>query len=169
MRILCTIALACVVLIAGCASGRGANPATSAPPAASKSDETSIGANVPTDDSAVPRADASGRTPDEVLSEYVRAVNASDWKTARSLHATARTDATSATPSDTPQPYEDFVVREVRVVEDDRALVRTTYSTKGVSALDGGLKPVVVAEPGEWWVMEKSDGLWRVTSKGPWD
>jgi len=161
------------MLLAGCSSGqnRGAAPNSQGSPPGSA--EASVGANVPQDDPSLSRVDAAGNTPEEVLLAYVRAVNSSDAKTAYSLHARGEGDLATGTPewTEAPQPYEDFVIHEIRVTAADRALARVTYSTQGFSALSSetSLTPVVVSEPGEWWVIEKSDGLWKVTSKGPWD
>ena len=171
MRVWIPLAVLAVMLAAGCSNGRGVGAVSDSRGARPDSVETSIGANVFPDDPSLPRIDAAGSTPEDVLLAYVNAVNSSDWETAYSLHARGQDSSETVTTetSETPLPYEGFKVHEVRVMNADKAIVRVTYSTQGVSALDNSLKPVVVKEPGEWWVVEKSDGLWRVTSKGPWD
>ena len=171
MRMWAVLVLSSVLLLVGCSDGRRPGPSSGSQEPTTESVGTSIGATVPQDDPTLPRNDAAGSTPEEVLLAYIEAVNSSDRETAYALHARGQDDSRTVTheTSETPQPYNGFKVHEVRVIDADRAIIRVTYSTQGVSALDNSLKPVVVKEPGEWWVVEKSDGLWKVTSKGPWD
>ena len=164
-----------LVVLAGCTGA--ASPTTGPEPTVTPpSTEASAGASVSADDPSLPRVDESGNYPADVLLAYIRAWNRRDWKTAYSLTAPPKEDfaALTAARSADAVPWDDFTIHETRIVAADKALVRVTYATVGFSSLEG-LKPeearraVVVREPGEWWVLEKHDGLWMVTHKGPND
>lgn len=170
------LALVTAMLLAGC-SPSPTPPASrttdSTPP---RTTETSAGTSVQADDPSLPRADDAGNYPAEVLLAYIRARNRSDLKTAYSLTAPPKGDYASWTDSwsEDAVPWDDFTTHETRIIEPNRALVRVTYSTIGFSALEGvppedSRRLVVIREPGEWWVLEKHDGLWKVTFKGPRD
>lgn len=165
-------------LVCGC-SGVDQPADRTITPEPSPSEPASIGASVSSDDPALSRTDSAGNTPEEVLLAYIRANNRSDWKTVYSLSASPSGDyeTFAARRRADEAPWDDFKMYETRIVEPNRALVRVTYSTIGFSALEGqtpeqARRVVVVRQPGEWWVLEKSgldDAVWRVTAKGPND
>ncbi len=167
-----------LVLLVACADGATSRTNRQAAPTSSPSAETSVGASVPADDPTLTRADAAGNTPPDVLLSYVRAWNRTDWKTVYSLTAPPKESYASWGPrSDDAVPWDDFQIHETRIVERNRALVRVTYATIGFSSLEGlpdeeRRRVVVVRDPGEWWVLVKSDlddATWQVTHKGPLD
>jgi hypothetical protein len=172
----------CLVLalvLAGCAPTTPSGAAKNSAKAASAGEETSIGVSVSQDDPDLPHADSAGNTPEEVLLAYVRATNRQDWKTRWALIAPPKEsyDLHAKAWDKDPIPYDDFEAHETRIVQSNQALVRVTYSTIGFSAMEGltdeeRRRLVVVREPGEWWVLEKSDtddAIWLVTFKGPHD
>lgn len=168
-----------LLVLAGCSAGEGQAPAEQSSSTVAAGEESSLGAVVPEDVLALPRADSAGNTPDEVLLAYVRATNRQDWKTRWALIASPKDDyaAMAAAWAEDPIPMDDFRVLETRVVAPGRALVRVTYSTVGFSAIEGqtpeeSRRLIVIREPGEWWVVEKGetdDAIWQVTFKGPLD
>jgi hypothetical protein len=160
MRQAIGIVLACL-LLASCSHGDDASRAEGG--AGSPSTVTSVGLDLPADDPSQPRADAAGRTPDQVLLELIEAGNSQDWETAYSLYAAPECDFGIASRewTEADERHTDFTVREVRVIGPDQAIVRVTYKAV-TTPPEGEPYPVVVAEPGEWWQLQKVDGLWKV-------
>ena len=157
--VLCVTAL----MLVGCGSGEETTPSSIAPNTiAAPSAETSSGANVPSDDPSLRRADAEGRLPDESVLALIDSLNKSDWRTAYSSYASPTVDLATATREWTAahETYLDFRVLEVRVTDADSSLVRVTY---GVSSnpMSSAIQPVIVDEPGEWWPLHKVDGVWK--------
>jgi hypothetical protein len=179
MRTRIWLALIPVLLLVGCSGTPTPSAGRATAPTPPQSAETSVGASVPSDDPTLPRADADGNTPEDVLLAYIRAWNRAEWKTAYSLTAPPKGSYASWAKVgwDDAVPWDDFKMYETRIVEPNKALVRVTYSKIGFSALEG-LAPEdnrrlgVVREPGEWWVLEKGiedDGVWKVAHKEPYD
>ena len=122
----------------------------------------SIGADVPSDDPSLKRSDADGRTPDESVLTLIDALNKSDWRTAYSSYASPTVGLATASRewTDAHETYLDFRVREVRVTDPDKAWVRGTYAVSS-NPMSSAIRPVSVAEPGEWWPVHKVDGVWK--------
>ena len=117
----------------------------------------------PTDDPSLPREDSAGRTPADAVLALLDAGKRHDWQAAYSSYArpavsfetfAAEWEAADST-------YHDFLVHETRVVDEKTAFVRVTYRAE--TTPPGGQRyPVIVEEPGQWWRVEKVDGLWKV-------
>lgn len=162
MRIAIAALLTCLLLTGCTRSGGPTAPlAPARKPLASAS--SSIGADLPANDSSVSVTDRNGETPGEVLLLFIRAKNSSDWKGAYALYASPEADFEQfvAEAELTAERFDEFEVREVRIVDGETALVRATYTAE-TTPPDGKAYAVEVGEPGRWWAMEMSDGLWRV-------
>jgi hypothetical protein len=151
------------LLLVGCTSG--VDPTDSVrndgvdPPS---SVETSLGIDVPPDDTSLQRVDMAGRLPEESVLALIDALNASDWGTAYSLYATPNVDPETAARQwgDAHETYVDFEVREVRVTDSDTAWVRVTYAVVD-DPTSSAMPPFIIAEPGEGWAVFRVDGLWK--------
>ena len=86
-----------------------------------------------------------------------------DWRAAYSLYAQpeADYDIVAAEWAAADETYQDFLVRETRVVNENLAYVRVTYRAE-ITEPGGQPYPVIVEESGEWWRVEKAGGLWKV-------
>lgn len=125
--------------------------------------ETSGGAQAPVDDASLSHLDSQGRQPEEVVLELIQAENSADFEAAYALYANPgadfdifRREMEVAEPS-----YQDFLVHETRVIGPGLALVRVTYHAETTPG-EGPRYPVDVEEPGEWWRVERAEGVWRV-------
>jgi hypothetical protein len=140
----------------GCSSERETAAQSTAP-------NTVDTSSVPADDPSLSREDSSGHTPSDAVLALIVAENRADWRLAYSLYGQPDIDyeTFAAEWAKADETYEAFLVRETRVVKQDAALVRVTYKTE--TTPPGGQRyPVIVNEPGEWWRVEKVDGLWKV-------
>ena len=174
MRVVLAVTAA-IVLISGCGDVvGGASPPLASPglstvspasPAVSPSGSSAAkDTTVPRDDPSLPRQDRAGRTPSEVLLALIGATDRHDWRAEYALYA--KPSATFAIAAkewaEADESYEDFAVEETRVPDPTHAIVRVTYGAETTPA--GGQRySVVVKPPGEWWSVEKVDGLWRVS------
>lgn len=157
--------LLCVVgsMLIGCTSGSvGTPPTTSGIAAPAPSAETSLGADVPSDDPSLERLDRAGQSPDGSVLALVDAFNKRAWKAAYSSYASPSVDYATAERewAEAHEAYLDFRVLEVRVSSGDAAWVRVAYAVS-TNPLSSAVRPVTVDEPGEWWPVHKVDGLWK--------
>jgi hypothetical protein len=152
--------------------------AGSASEASVSASPVALDTSVPADDPTLPRTDAAGNYPTDVLLAFVRAINRGDWKTAYALLAPPKGSYRSLARhwAGNRVPYDDFVVHETRIVAPGKALVRVTYSTIGFSSLEGVPEEqrgvIVIREPGRWWMLVKEDSEpadWQVTFTDPAD
>lgn len=108
---------------------------------------------------ALPLEDALGRTPADAFEEHIAAVGTGDpaavWET-YGCSPPAGFDAWATEWEDAAEVYEDVTVHEERVDDEVSARVRVTYTVRT------GDDAVIVTEPGEWWRIEKVDGVWKV-------
>jgi len=108
---------------------------------------------------ALPLEDARGRTPADAFNEHIAAVGTGDpaavWET-YGCSPPADFETWAMEWEDAAQVYEDVAVHEERVDDEVTARVRVTYTMH--TADDA----VIVTEPGEWWRIEKVDGVWKV-------
>lgn len=170
------LALIPLLILAGCSSNSATNADGVSASASPQTAETLLDTSVPADDPALSDFDRVGNSPADVLLACIRAFNRRDWKTAYSLTAPHKQDYASLAEimNGNATPWDDFAIHETRIVDSNKALVRVTYSKIGFSSLEGvppeeARNVVVVREPGEWLVLKKHSGIWRVTFKGPWD
>jgi hypothetical protein len=159
------------VILSGCASGPGPGAVTGTDAASS---EGSVGVGVPTHRADLNAVDSLGSTPDQALYSYVDAHSAGRWQDAHALFATPKAPLTelAAEWEASDASISDLVIHETRIVEPSKALCRVTYRTVGFSSLEGDdatRTPVVVPEPGEWWVMDLQEGGWKYSPRGPND
>lgn len=157
------------LLVAGCGAGRAGSSASSARPATRPATPAvSAIPSAPPDDPSLSRTDRADHTPADVVLALIAATNRHDWRTAYGLLAApAQTSYTTFVRESTQaaEVYRDFTVLETRVIGAGKgkgdALVRVAFScdtTPGAAARH----TVVVKPPGQWWSVEKVDGLWRV-------
>ena len=170
MRLLVVTAMFAVIL-SGCATTPGPDAVTEPE---SASTESSAGASVPSHREDLTAVDSLGNTPDGALRSYVDAYNAGRWQDAYALFASpkAPVDELAAEWQDADAPWLDLAIHETRIVEPYKALCRVTFRTVGFSSLEGDAAtrtPVVVPEPGEWWVMDLQEGSWKYSPRGPND
>lgn len=141
----CLFAVA--VLLAGCAGEqRAASDAALVQPGM----EAPAGGDAgPVDDTSLARADADGRTPPDVVSELVETLNRREWESAYSQYAAPYVEYEQALQDweSGVVHHENFEILETRVERDDLAFVRVIYGS--------------MAEPGEWWAVDKVDGRWK--------
>jgi hypothetical protein len=160
MRIgLVVLCLALVLAGSGCKSVQNARYFF---PEDDPSAETSSGVDVPADDRALPRADAAGLTPEAITLQLIDALNAGDWDTAYSMYDAPPVDLETAARewSEVGESYTRVSILETRVTDVDTAFVRLSYA---VAATASGLfVTMTVSEPGEWWQLQRVDGVWKV-------
>ncbi len=147
-------------LLAGCAGG--ATAPDNVQPAVPEAESTVVPPDwPPADDPTIAREDEAGQTPDQVVLALIEARNAADWQTAYSLYAYATVDYETALDEwqSIDEVYSDFQVQETLVCSEELAAVRVTY-TMDIEPLGEDL--VIVEEPGQWWPVNKIDGLWKV-------
>jgi hypothetical protein len=160
MRVLTVVVLLCLVL-AGCSAADTLTQSTAGD--VSGNAETPADAQLAPDDPSLPHSDELGRTPDQVVLALVDAANSQDWSAMYSLYAEPEVDLQTASSewAAAAERYDDFAVKEVRVVNKDKALVRVTYRCE-TTPPGGDRYPVVVADPGEWWRVARVEGVWKV-------
>jgi hypothetical protein len=163
MKSIVLVLLAGLLLMSGCASpeprGSAAEPDTTVAVG-----ETPAQEEWPTeDDPGVPREDAEGNTPEDVVLTLVEVSDRSDWRAAYSLYTNHTVDYATAKREwqEAAQTYDEFDVLETRISSETEAAVRVAY-TGSISNPDGSRYEFEVPEPGEWWPLWKVDGVWRV-------
>lgn len=155
-----TCLVAALLFLVGCA------PADRQPgldDSARPSSETSIGVDVPQQDSSLSSLDSRGKRPEDVVLDLIDATNSSDWENAYSLYANPEVDFMTAAREwdEADESYRDFTVHETRVIDSTRALVRVTYRAQ-TKPPAGAPYDVVIEEPGEWWGVDTVGGVWKV-------
>lgn len=180
MRALAAILVLCV-LAGGCAA-RQRSTAESAPtgvtsaPIAGTAGEQLAGDSAPStvtvhagpdeqppaDNKKVAHTDDAGMTPADVVLALRRAMDSRDWKAAYSLYGGAQMTQVEAARqwAGDQVSVSDFKVREERTQRPDLAWVRVTYVARSASSVTSGT--TVFDEPGVWWAIEKTGGLWKV-------
>lgn len=153
-----------LLALSGC---RSAPPAVEGPmdvPMEAPHRDTTASVLLPDDDPMLSRQDASGNSPDEAVLAYIEALDRGDWDAAYSMTASPAVDYSVAEQEwrAAEERYEDFIVREVRVSDDETAYVRVTYEVWTTPPV-GNPYAVVIERPGEWWSVHKVAGEWKVS------
>lgn len=161
MRLGIVICIATIVF-AGCASEPVAPSSIDRGDSSTPSTEVSGGADIPTDDQSLQHRDAAGLLPEESALAVIEALNKSYWRTAYSLYASPTVDLATASLewADAHETYLDFRVIEVRVTAPNKAWVRVTYVVTS-DPTKSSVSPLIVGPPGEWWPLQKVDGVWK--------
>jgi hypothetical protein len=158
--VLTAAAVVAVIALFGCGSEdpeppAQVDPGTQAP--ATVEDEGELPADEQV--AVMPLEDSLGRTPADAFMEHIAAVGTGDpaavWET-YGCSPPADFDTWAVEWEDAAEVYEDVAVHEERVDGEATARVRVTYTMRT------GDDAVIVTEPGEWWRIEKVDGIWKV-------
>jgi hypothetical protein len=104
-------------------------------------------------------SDDAGRVPRDAFLEHMRAIGTGDpmlvWST-YAANPPAEYVVWAQEWEDAAEIFASYNVLEQRVIGPDVAQVRVVYRMRA------GDDEVIVEEPGEWWRIEKVDGLWKV-------
>jgi hypothetical protein len=161
VRVLLAMAVVVAALVPHGCGGADGGPVDATTSEVKTPDTSGEAAEAPIDDQAavVPLEDSLGRTPGDAFEEHIAAVGTGDpaavWETYGCSPPTDF-DTWAMEWEDAAEVYTDVVVHEERVDDDVTARVRVTYT------MSTGDDAVIVTEPGEWWRVEKVDGVWKV-------
>ncbi|HET6351491.1 MAG TPA: hypothetical protein VFG89_05110 [Coriobacteriia bacterium] len=129
----------------------------------SQSTDTSIGSQMPKSRVGIGRKGKDGRTPADITKGLVEARNAHAWRDAYALYYKPELslgefvrEADLAS-----EHYAYFEVLETRMTSKTTAICRVVYNL-AITPPQGARYEVRVGEPGEWWSLTKSKGVWRI-------
>jgi hypothetical protein len=112
---------------------------------------------------ATPTSSTQSGTPEDAVRALMAAIDDRDWSLAYSLYASPAVsrDVWLKECTEADETYEDFVIHETTLSNEDLALVRVSYKVE-TGPPGGERHTVVVPAPGEDWRVEKVDGVWKV-------